>query len=848
MRKTLIWIKALAIGLTGLTLAANHPAQQQDRGAQDIADRVLHGPKAARNLNPRAFHRDTDEFLVQLQLGADIHSVAARHGLTPLKRMHADGWFVLKNHRNENAENVTRDLKSDPDVLAAGNNEITGYERFAFVPNDPYYSPNIPNIGWPGQWHLRNQIGGTADADVKPAWDNDWTGSNIVIGIVDDCLQKAHPDLSQNFTPSNSFDFGQNDTDPSPVYATDEHGTSVAGVAGARGGNGIGVTGAAPLARLAGLRIDFTSQNSQQFVDATLFHSANGSESIKIKNHSYGYRVPFVATPLEKQALATSASLETIHVFAAGNERGQKAQDANTLDLQSSPDSITVAALGEDGRFASYSSFGSNVFVCAPSSSDNLPAITTTDVSSGNGYNPSSDTFPDPNYTSVFGGTSSAAPLVSGVLALVKQANPGLNTRLAKHLIVRSSTIVDPNDATAAGGWKTNGAGFPFNANYGFGCIDAGKLITNALIYQGVTKLQTESVGPLTDGQTIPDNNSNGIKHTFTLTGQTPLEDIELQADITHSYRGDVEIWLRSPLGTMSRLKSTALGATDATSDSGANIHWTFSSNAFWGEMPAGIWTLVVKDLGAGDVGKLDGFSVTAHMGTLVLKDNATFTSHGVPSSMIAGQTYSIGLVVQNNGYSTWTNPSWYMRSENPSANTTWGFANVSLGKTESIAPTFAKTFALKVIAPMDAGDYNFQWRMRHSGYTSFGDYSPNVAVNVTVAPDAARFVSMSALPATVTAGSTFPVTVTMKNVGSTAWIAGSTFHLKAMTSSTKWGNATVQLANGDNIARGADKVFAFTAIAPTTPGSYVMQWRMEDGTAVFGDISPGPKIKVVAP
>ena len=52
-----------------------------------------------------------------------------------------------------------------------------------------------------------------------------------------------------NFTASNSYDFGQNDTDPSPVYATDEHGTSVAGVAAARGGNGIGVTGAAPFAR-----------------------------------------------------------------------------------------------------------------------------------------------------------------------------------------------------------------------------------------------------------------------------------------------------------------------------------------------------------------------------------------------------------------------------------------------------------------------------------------------------------------------------------------------------------------------------------------------------------------------
>ncbi len=850
VQKKFIWIKALAVGLIAVVPISVYKASAQNRTSQDVADRVLHGPKAARRIgiDPDA-PQDTDEFLVQLQPSADPSEVAARHGLVAIRRLNANSdWYVLKGNTSARAALASGNLKSDPEVAIAGVNEKTAYKRFGFTPNDPFFFPDQPTVGWYGQWHLVNNIGGAIDADVKPAWDNNWTGNGVVIGIVDDCLQKSQPDLSPNFSPSNSWDFGQNDADPSPVNAGDQHGTSVAGVAAARGGNGIGVTGAAPLAKLAGLRVDFNSQTSQQFVDATLFHTANGSEAIKVENHSYGYTAPFIATPLEKQALATSAANETIHVFAAGNERGNRAQDSNSLDLQSSPDSITVAALGEDGKFATYSDFGSNIFVCAPSSSGNLPGITTTDLNGFSGYNPTSDTFPDQNYTTIFGGTSSAAPLVTGVLALVKQSNSALNTRMAKHLITMSSNVVDPGDTSTAGGWITNGAGLKFNENYGFGCIDAGKLIANAQLYQGVTKQTTETVGPITANQSIPDNNTRGVTKKFTVTSTTRLEDVTLLLNITHPYRGDLEISLRSPMGTTSRLKSTVLGATANTSDSGANVHWTFSSNAFWGEVPAGTWSVTVKDLAGGDVGTLTDFTFTAHMGQLVLKDNATFTSQTVPPTMIAGQTYSASLVVQNNGYSTWANPAWYLRSENASANTIWGFSVVNLGSSETIAPTGSKTFNLKLVAPVDAGTYNFQWRMRHSGYTSFGDYSPNQSVTVTVAPNAARFVSNSSIPSTVNAGASFPVTITMRNVGTNAWLGGSSYHLKAVTSSTKWGNVTVALAAADNIARGSDKAFTFTAVAPTTPGSYVMQFQMEDGTTKFGDLSSGKTIKVVAP
>ena len=60
-------------------------------------------------------------------------------------------------------------------------------------------------------------------------------------------------------------------------------------------------------------------------------------------------------------------------------------------------------------------------------------------------------------------------------MALGKQANPNMDVRLAKHILARTSTIVNASDSsqTSDGGWRTNAAGIHFNQNYGFGLINA---------------------------------------------------------------------------------------------------------------------------------------------------------------------------------------------------------------------------------------------------------------------------------------------------------------------------------------------------------------------------------------
>ncbi len=560
---------------------------------------------------------DTSEVLVWLNPGADVERFAREHGLAVRHALRSDpnAYVLIAPSAPAAKAWMHRVRGADARIRACYVNQRTCNVRLGFVPNDPYFHKDTPSPGWPGQWHLLNEFTPGLDARVQGAWNRDATGSGVTIGLVDDCLETTHPDLASNYVAADSWDFGDNDANPDPVYADDQHGVATAGVAAARGGNSIGVTGAAPHAGLAGLRIDFYRQTTQMFVDATLYHSSGTNTNIKIKNHSYGVSYPYIAASAEVSALATSAAAGTIHCLAAGNDRNAAGQDCNTKDLQRSPHGITVAALGSDGKYATYSCFGACVFATAPSGSTTSPIrITTTDRTGENyGYNGVADLFPDPDYTSRLGGTSAAAPVVAGVLALVKQVQPALNGRFAKHLLARTCNVVDAGDTTytSDGGWRTNAAGFTFNQNYGFGLVDADEMTQIAPLYAGVTPLTTATTGAVTVNTAIPDNNSDGVVRTFNISASTALEEVLVWLNISHGNHGQLEARLTSPSGTTSRLICKNAKDTDA------NINWTYCTNAFWGENPHGTWTLKVEDTAAGTTGTWYAYDVTARMGSL---------------------------------------------------------------------------------------------------------------------------------------------------------------------------------------------------------------------------------------
>ena len=252
---------------------------------------------------------DTEEVLVFLKPGTDTASFAQRYGLTIGQQLRSDSdAYVFRAGSVVQAQASQLTMTVDPMVRSVYMNQRTQYETQAFTPNDTLFDRNT-GTGFPGQWHLVNQWVAGRDARVQGAWNRDVTGSGVTIGIVDDSFQTTHPDLSPNYVAAHSWDFGQNDANPDPVNSTDRHGISVAGVAAARGGNSIGVTGAAPYASLTGLRIDFPTQTDQMFVDATLYHSGGASTNIVVKNHSYGISAPYIVVGVKRGTSALAWGL-----------------------------------------------------------------------------------------------------------------------------------------------------------------------------------------------------------------------------------------------------------------------------------------------------------------------------------------------------------------------------------------------------------------------------------------------------------------------------------------------------------------------------------------------------------
>lgn len=596
-----------------------------------------------------------DELVVFFAPGTDVPRVLAENGLRVLHGLRSDphAFRVVPRLPVElgrgpvAGETLLRQLRSRPDVRWAFANRRSAFVAMSFVPNDPlFFASDATFAGYRGQWHLVNRNVPGLDANVEPAWANGWTGSGVVVGVVDDSVDVRHPDLASNVSAADSFDFGQLDPDPTGVHSTDRHGTAVAGIIAARGGNGIGMTGVAPRASLAGLRVDFPNQTVAMFVDATLYRSSSPGATISVKNHSYGVPEPWVPTPEDVEAMRISSSFGTIHVVSAGNGRGNSGEDSNKKDIQKSPDVITVAALGSSGMFATYSNFGACVFVTAPSSSGRSgeARIATTDREGSLGYNQTatdSDPMPDLDYTSVFGGTSAAAPVVSGVMALLKQSQPGADVRFAKHLLARTARVVDPADSTTAsdGGWRTNAAGFRFNQNYGFGLIDADALLNAAPRYMTVSPLVTFDSGETTVNAVIPDNSSLGLVRSIAIAGESaaPLEEVLLTLDITHPRRGDLEAFVTSPSGYTSRAFARF------GNDAGSNINWTFTLNAFWGESLHGTWSVNVRDRSGGNVGVWNSFALQFRTGTLI--------SVPVPEPELALVTVaSAGLMLRRRG------------------------------------------------------------------------------------------------------------------------------------------------------------------------------------------------------
>jgi subtilisin-like proprotein convertase family protein len=230
--------------------------------------------------------------------------------------------------------------------------------------------------------------------------------------------------------------------------------------------------------------------------------------------------------------------------------------------------------------------------------------------------------FEDLDYTNIFNGTSSAAPVVSGVTALLLQANPSLNWRDVKEIYIRSATKNDSGDSD----WARNGAGFWFNHKYGAGLINASDAVRLAKNWSKLGSMTSVSIPLSSLPSNIRDNNSSGLVKYFDTRSLSGLrvEHATVTADITHEDRGELQIQLTSPAGTASRLaelhtpgelmESSIGPLLPYTGSERSNYKdWTFSTVHNWGEDSRGLWKLKIADRVPGNTGTLNSATLTLY-------------------------------------------------------------------------------------------------------------------------------------------------------------------------------------------------------------------------------------------
>lgn len=522
--------------------------------------------------------RSTNHWAVEIQPGVNPDDLAAKHGfvnLGPIGTLSDVYLFHKDTNKRVTIVDEHPSIHTSPHVKWAENQVSKKRFRRFGAPTDPLFN---------NQWHLRNTAG--VDIHVLPAWEAGIGGSGITIAMVDDGLQRTHPDIAPNYLAAGSYDFNENDPFPDP-HTGDDHGTSAGGVAAARNNNGVCGSGAAPYANLSGIRLiaDYTT-DAQEAAGLTYRSDINHIYSNSWGPNDDGKR-------LEKPGRLTLRAMEdavkngrggkgSIYVWAGGN--GKSSLDNCNYDgYANSRFTIAIGAVDFLGKQSYYSENCAALMACAPSSGSGK-SITTTDLLGGAGSTVT-------ECTSSFGGTSAAAPLVAGVVALVLQSNPNLGWRDVQEIFANTSRVTDAGDAD----WITNGAGYHHNHKYGFGLVDASAAVAAANIHTNLPPLKLTS-SPLTP-VSKPLNDFVPISDIIVINDHLIVETVEVVFTAQHPVRGNLYITLTSPSGTTSVLQ-------EVHNDRNANIDaWTYTTVRSWGEQAAGSWTLRVEDKAAGSTG-----------------------------------------------------------------------------------------------------------------------------------------------------------------------------------------------------------------------------------------------------
>ncbi|XP_050451575.1 furin-like protease 1 isoform X2 [Cataglyphis hispanica] len=531
----------------------------------------------------------TNQWAAHVNGGEEVaRRVAEDYGFRYLGKIN-DDWFHME-HRSVPKRSigphleVHQRLMKDNRVHRAEQQRVKKREKRDLIIKRPSNILSMLNDErWPQMWYLNRGKG--LDMNVQGAWAEGITGNGVVVTILDDGLEKDHPDLFKNYDPQASYDVNSHDEDPMPRYDlvdSNRHGTRCAGEVAATANNSLCAVGVAFGAGVGGVRM-----LDGDVTDAVEARSLSlNPQHIDIYSASWGPDDDgkTVDGPGE---LATRAFIEgitkgrsgkgSIFVWASGNG-GRDHDNCNCDGYTNSIWTLSISSATENGLVPWYSEACSSTLATTYSSgSTGEKQVVTTDLHH--------------HCTSSHTGTSASAPLAAGICALALEANRDLTWRDMQHIVVRTAKPAN----LQAPDWVVNGVGRNVSHSFGYGLMDATAMVRLARRWRTVPEQHKCEVSAPHTGRTIPPKSQLVLDlHVKECSGVNFLEHVQAKVSLMAARRGDLQIQLTSPQGT----KSTLLAKRPHDVSKAGFSQWPFMSVHTWGERPHGTWKLEIHNEG----------------------------------------------------------------------------------------------------------------------------------------------------------------------------------------------------------------------------------------------------------